>query len=372
MLRNWFGLITLMLALAEVRAADFQPVTLVPGAKAPDFNLPGVDGRNYALQDFAPAKVLVVVFTCNHCPSAQYYEPRLKAFAADYKDKGVALVAIMPNDPKSVRLDELGYTDLGDTFAEMKIRAKDRGFNYPYLFDGETESVAQAYGPVATPHVFVFDASRTLRYVGAFDDAERVTNVKRHYVQEAVEALLNGQEPPVTKTKIVGCSIKWAAKEGTVNSEKEKLEGEPVSVSPIDGDKLKDLRKNDSGKFRLINFWATWCAPCVAEFPEFVTMNRMYRQRDFELITVAVNDPDEEKDVLGFLRKQHASNQNYLFATANRDKLIDAFDPAWQGEVPNTLLIDPDGKIIFHATARIDPIELRRVIVKALNARQPW
>src|SRR6266576_4684356 len=142
----------------QMHAADPVP-TLPLGASAPDFNLPGVDGRNWSLKGFAAAKVLVVIFTCNHCPSAQYYEDRIKQLVTDYKSKGVAVVGIMPNDPKSVRLDELGWTDLSDSFDEMKIRAKERHFNFPYLYDGDTETVARTYGPVATPHAFLFDAS---------------------------------------------------------------------------------------------------------------------------------------------------------------------------------------------------------------------
>src|SRR3954471_17853923 len=164
----WLSFQTLLLG------ADFQPSTLPLGASAPDFKLPGVDGKDHALQDFKSAKLLLIVFTCNHCPSAQYYEPRLKQLAEDFQNRSVALVAIMPNDPKSVRLDELGWTDLSDTFPEMKIRAKDRQYNYPYLYDGDAEAVARQCGPVATPHAFVFDRDRKLRYAGAIDDSERV------------------------------------------------------------------------------------------------------------------------------------------------------------------------------------------------------
>jgi hypothetical protein len=152
MTKRWISvLIISLLHLARLWAADLSFPTLPLGSSAPDFNLPGVDGRNYALKDFAGAKILVILFTCNHCPTAQYYEDRLKQLVVDYRDKGVAMVAISPNDPKSVRLDELGWTDLSDTFAEMKLRAKDKQFNFPYLYDGDTETVSRAYGPVATP-----------------------------------------------------------------------------------------------------------------------------------------------------------------------------------------------------------------------------
>lgn len=359
-------------ALLHLPAADYQPNTLPLGSMAPDFNLPAVDGRNYALKDFANAKVLVVVFTCTHCPTAQYYESRIKQIVVDYRDKGVSLVAIMPNDPKSVRLDELGWTDLSDSFEEMKIRATGRQYNFPYLYDGDTESVARAYGPVATPHAFVFDFQRKLRYVGAIDDSERVQHVERHYLRDAIDALLAGKEPAVTKTKVVGCSVKWAGKADSVKAYMEKLAAEPVSVAPIDADGLKALRQNGSGKFRLVNFWATWCSPCVAEFHEFVTMNRMYRHRDFELVTVAVNRPDEQKEVLEFLKQKQASCTNFIFASTDREKLINAFDPDWQGPVPYTVLISPEGKILYRETDRIDALAVKRAIVQSLNEKKPW
>src|SRR5437660_10392398 len=156
-----------LLAAARISAADAHaPETLPLGALAPDFKLAGVDGKKYSLKDFKKANLLVIVFTCNHCPTAQYYEERLKQIVNDYKKKGVALVAINPNDPKSVRLDELGYTDLSDSFKEMKIRAKYKKFNFPYLYDGDKQQTARAYGPVATPHAFGFDSVRHLWYLG--------------------------------------------------------------------------------------------------------------------------------------------------------------------------------------------------------------
>ena len=139
---------------APVNLRDVPPILKI-GAQAPAFNLPGIDGKLHSLKEYDSSKVLAIVFTCNHCPVAQMYERRIKALVSDYRDRGVALVAIQPNDPKAVRLSEMGHTDVGDTLSEMMIRAEFRHFNFPYLSDGATQAVALKYGPTATPHVFI-------------------------------------------------------------------------------------------------------------------------------------------------------------------------------------------------------------------------
>src|SRR5262245_35921399 len=260
------------------RAAQTEVKTLAVGAAAPDFALPGVDGRVHRLKDFADARVLVVLFTCNHCPTAQAYEGRVIKMHAAYKDRGVALVAIPPNDPRAVRLDELGYTDLSDSLAEMKIRAKDRGFKFPYLYDGETQKTSRAYGALATPHVFVFDAARRLRYNGRIDDGE-VKPVKSHDARNAIDALLAGRAVKGEKTRVFGCSTKWADKREDAERSLAKWDREPVTLERIGEAGVKKLAANDTKKLRVINVWATSCGPCVAELPEFVAMNRMYRRR---------------------------------------------------------------------------------------------
>src|SRR6185436_6641736 len=209
--------------------------TLAIGAKAPDFKLPGVDGKTYTLASFSKAKILMIVFTCNHCPTAQAYEDRIIQITKDYAPKGVSVIAIMPNDPLAVRLDELGWTDMGDTYAEMKLRVKEKKYNFPYLYDGKTQGVSKAYGPVATPHVFIFDKERKLRYQGRIDDVEKPTKTPNTPdARNALDALLADREPPVQTTKVFGCSIKWASKSDWVAEYNEKWAKEPVAVDMID------------------------------------------------------------------------------------------------------------------------------------------
>jgi peroxiredoxin len=348
-------------------AATKKAKTLEIGVKAPDFNLPGVDGKNYKLSSFNKADILVVIFTCNHCPTAQAYEERMKKLAADYKNKGVAVVAISPNDPKAVRLDELGYSDVSDSFEEMKFRAKDKKFNFPYLYDGDKQRVSRAYGPVSTPHVFIFDKERKLRYVGRIDDSEKPKRVKSRDASNAIEALLSGKEVPVKKTRTFGCSIKWSNKRDSVQKAFERWAKEPVSVKMIDADGIRRLVKNDSGKLRLFNVWATWCGPCVVEFDELVTINRMYRGRDFEMITISGDSPDRKDTVLSFLKKKQASTKNYLFNSEDKYELMSAIDTYSPGGIPYTILVKPGGEVLYRHLGLINPLELKKVIVEYLG-----
>jgi len=264
-------LIALIVALVIVTVPAWgaeEIKTLAIGARAPGFALPGVDGKVHKLSDYDQAKVLVIVFTCNHCPTAQAYEGRIKKLAADFKDKGMALVAISPNDPEAVRLDELGYTDVGDSLEDMKIRAKAAQFNFPYLYDGLDQKVSKAYGPVTTPHVFVFDSERKLRFAGRVDNNERDPNkATSHDTRSAIEAVLAGKPVAVETTRTMGCSIKWSDKRDSVKQAFETWAKEPVGIEEIDLEGVKKLVKNDTDKLRLINIWSTACGPASSSFP---------------------------------------------------------------------------------------------------------
>ena len=343
--------------------ADEPHPTLALGSPAPDFSLPGIDGKTHKLSDYASAKVLAIVFTCNHCPTAQLYETRIKKLADDYRGKGVALVAIQPNNPAAIRLDELGYTDVSDSFEDMKIRAAYRHFNFPYLYDGDTQTVARAYGPKATPHVFIFDQDRKLRYEGRVDNSQRESLVKTQDARNAINALLAGKPVPVDHTGVFGCSTKWISKEDSARKELQKIEAEPVSVSLVSADDLKKLRNNGTGKVLLVNFWATWCGPCVHEFPDLETTYRMYHLRDFDMVTVSTNMPDEKAGVLKMLEKQHASGRNLLFGSTDTYAMQAAFDPKWDSPVPFTILLSPDGKVLYRELGEVDILKLRRIIL---------
>jgi peroxiredoxin len=333
------------------------------GSPAPDFALPGVDGKTHRLSEYAGAKILAIVFECNHCPVSQLYEGRIEKLYKEYRSKGVAFVAINPNNPKSIRLNEQGYTDVNDSLAEMKIRTAFRGSEWPYLYDGETQSVSSKFGVVATPHIFLFDQNRRLQYQGRIDDNQREDLVKSQDARNAIEAMLAGRPVALTSTNAFGCTTKWMSKASGVAEEWAKIQAEPVMVDMVGAEDLKTLRANPTGKVLLVSFWSTGCSACVSQFLDLETTYRMYRLRSFDFVTVATNPPTDAPAVMEFLRKQHASSPNKQFASADAASLQSAWGAQWKLGAPFTMVIAPGGKVLYQKEGKLDILELRRVIL---------
>ena len=375
------------IAMAGVSAyAKPEPIkTIALGTQAPDFSLPGVDGKNYALADFSKAKVLALVFTCNHCPDARAARQKVTALHKDYKDKGVAVVAISGNDDKALRLDELGYSVYGDSLEDMKKVAAEEKYGFPYLYDGETQKASKAYGAVATPHVFVFDHERKLQYSGRIDDARRSRkDIGPNYVRQAIDAILAGKEVKQKTTRPFGCSTKWSWKRDSVAKDNARWKALPVTLSDLDAKAAKELAANKTGKLRLINFWSTTCGPCVAEFPDLIDTYRRFQNRPVELITVSADPVKDREKVLKFLKEQQAAlsprtagsvkkegraSNNYIYTAQNLDTLAEAIDAKWNGALPHSVLLAPGGEIIWRHTGQVEAAELRRAIVGYLDKK---
>jgi thiol-disulfide isomerase/thioredoxin len=348
---------------ARVAANKAAHPTLALGSPAPDFALPGVDGKIHKLSDYASSPVLAVVFMCNHCPIAQMYEQRVQQMADNYRNKGVAVVAIQGNAPKAMAIAELDSSDISDTPEEMKIRVQYKHLTYPYLYDGDTQEVTQAFGPQTTPHIFIFDKQRHLRYQGRIDNSYRIEMVKTHDAQNAIDALLANKEVPVTQTGPFGCSTKWKEDTYYLNEETRKIEETPVTVDMATAADLKKLRANDTDHVVLVDFWATWCGSCIVELPDIEKTLHMYNNRDFSLVTVSTNMPDEKPSVMRMLNKMHATSRNLLFASDDTAALQAAFDPKWQSAVPYTVALAPGGKVLYETLGPVDILKLRRAIL---------
>ncbi|MBC7451566.1 MAG: thioredoxin family protein [Cytophagales bacterium] len=202
-------IVTTLLAISALLMASFTsttediPAGYKPGDKATDFKLKNINDKIVSLADYSTAKGFIVVFTCNHCPYAIAYEDRVEAIDKKYASKGYPVIAINPNDAAS-------YPE--DSFENMKVRAKQKGFTFPYLYD-DTQNIAKAYGAQRTPHVYVLEKKGSdliVQYVGAIDDnSQDASAVKVKYLENTVDELLAGKEVSTKETKAIGCSIKW-------------------------------------------------------------------------------------------------------------------------------------------------------------------
>jgi thiol-disulfide isomerase/thioredoxin len=337
--------------------------TLKIGSAAPDFNLIGIDDRMHALAEYADAPVLAIAFISNHCPASQLYEGRIKQIVRDYADKGVKLIAIAPNGPMAVAPRELNYAEVDDSFDSMKIHAAYRQFTFPYLYEGDTQLVAHQYGPKVTPHIFIFDRDRKLRYEGRIDDNMRGNNIKSNDARNALDALVAGKPVPVEHTPVFGCSTKWNSAIAGKQKEMKEWMAKPVTLETVSLDGLKKLRTNPTGKTLMINFWATWCGPCQTEYPELLTTYLWYRSRDFEFISVALNTPDEKTSVQKFLDEHHSAVRNLIIDTDDVYAVQAAFDAKWESGVPFTLVLAPDGRELYRVEGEADVLALRRRIL---------
>jgi thiol-disulfide isomerase/thioredoxin len=336
-------------------AADRSPALAI-GSPAPDFTLPGIDGRTHTLAEYGGSAVLALVFTSNSCPASQRAEAQLAGLQRTYGPKSVALVAVNANNAEAMSLEDLAYTEVGESIDHMKVRAEYRRFDYTYLSDGQSQTLTKQAGVVTLPHAFVFDRGRALQYEGGLDGAGA-----------AIDDLLAGTRVRSSRTPVAGCPVKTLTSPPVPDRALAAFQSAPVKVEPIDADGMKRLRYNGTGKLLMVNFWATWCAPCVTEFPDLETTYRMYARRGLEFVTVSVNDPAERPAVEEFLQKHHASHPNKQFATADVYGLQAAFDPNLPAPVPLTLLLAPNGDVLYQELGASNIPRLRRAILANLK-----
>lgn len=379
--------LTSVLTLSSSVAQQMKPPgfnELQIGDAAPEFRLMGIDDKYWTLDDFSDSKLLMVYFTSNHCPVCHAHDPRLVELVEELKGKSIQVVAINPNSGDGLRVDELGYSKYDDSFEDMKPYAKDEGFTFPYLYDGDTQKTAKAYGCMATPHVFIFDESRKLRYKGRFDNSRfpEAETVKTQDARNAIMELLADKPVTVAVTKPFGCSTKWREKISKVAEDNESWAAADVTLDEIDAAGLAKLVKNDTGKYRLFNVWSTYCIPCLKEFPGLVNVSRRMGLRNFELITISTDLPDDSKKVMKFLDKYRAvlpkrleeslkaegrKSNNYIFTDPDADALMQALDPEWSGPQPHTVLVAPGGKIVFRHNGLIEEKELLDAVLEKMT-----
>jgi len=338
------------------------------GAPAPPFLLPATDGKSYSLENFSEAKVFVVVFTCNHCPTSQAYEDRLISISRDFTARGVAFVAISPNDPLAFRRDELGYSAVDDTFGGMKIRAARKGFPFPYLYDGDEQTVSRAYAPRVTPHVFLFDQDRRLRYSGRIDNAVDKRKVHLQDLRSAIEHVLDGKKIRIPETKVLGCPVKWSEQRKLAAKDLARLNRESASLKGLDDDTFSFLLANKSKLLKLFFVWSPRHIDKDKEFARLVEIHRRYRKRGLDIITITAQNSVDEESVLMFLQRENASFRNY-FREGSPDTLFQKLDARVDGSLPFVMLVEPNGRVTYRHAGSLDSLELKRSILQVLGRR---
>ena len=370
----------------QAKARSYPPYPKVIGLKigdaAPDFKLPGVDGKTHTLAEYKDARILAIVFTCNHCPTSMMYERAIIKLADNYATKGVKLVAISPNDPGALRPDEVAGTVLGDSFEEMKIRAKEMKYPFPYLYDGDTQKTSMAYGATLTPTMFIFDKDRKLRYTGAVEGPPYST-AGGPFARIAVESLLAGKKIAYDSTRPFGCSTKWGFKRRSVDYDTAMWNEKTVGMADIDLPAVKKLVANDTSVLRLICVWSLADAPGRAAFDDLIMLRRIYQHRPLELITVNVDLAGKKKEALAFLTKHHAARPdpsrgapidpkapiNYIFTGKDTSALLTALSAKDKpkAKAPYSAMIIPGGEVIHTQTGKLDPKGLRAQLVKVFQ-----
>jgi thiol-disulfide isomerase/thioredoxin len=322
----------------------------------------GTDGKLHNSLEWKDSTLLVVAFLSNSCTQSQLYEARLNSLIEHYAGKGVNVVAIQSSNPNAFSDQDLAWSDVGENLADMKERATYRKFQFPYLYDGDTGGTASAFGASVAPSVFILDRDRRVRYSGRIDDDPAEGPKTSQDAAAAIDALLAGKPVAVATTPASGCSLRI----GAAQAVKHGPASEPVTVSLATPSVLTALRHNPTGKLLLVNFYATWCGPCVTEFPDLMATNRMYRSRPFSFTTVSSNVPAEQPQVLKFLQKMNASTSNLLYGSDDTYGMQDAFDPELGAAVPVTVLLGPKGEVLYHEQGEIDLMEIRRAILANL------
>jgi hypothetical protein len=349
-------------AVHALSPASEHPLMAI-GTVAPEFSLKGTDDKIHTLAEFSSAKVLVIIFESVHCPVSENYEGRIQKLYDTYHNKGVAFVAIDPNNPSAVRLDELGFTDLTDSPEDMKIRVRERHIPWPFLYDGATQEVVQKFGAVATPHVFIFDADRKLRYEGRIDDNQNPALVVTHDARDAIEALLNGQLVAVSHRPAFGCSTKWLSKAADVQREWAKIVAEPVAVAEASTGELNSLRANVGDNVTVVHFWNLQNKNLTHDFAQLETTYRMYRGRSFSFVTINTDAQGDADKVMEFLKSQHASSRNLRISPADLTAVQNLFESSWGKNEEFTAVIAAGGKIVYSHKGPVDILDLRHAVL---------
>jgi thiol-disulfide isomerase/thioredoxin len=336
----------------------------------PPFRLPGVDGLIYNSTDFRKSELLVIVFLSNHCPTSQIFQHRIIRLAKEYRNKGLAVVAISPNDPEAILPDELSSSALGDTLPEMALRARELQYPFPYLYDGKTQEVATAYGVRVTPHAFLFDKKRKLRYSGRIGDPKNPDREDREELRIAINSLNHGIEPAVVRGLVFGNSIKWIKDRIIAEKTRERFARESVYLKKANIRTLKFVRRNDSKLPKLIYVWSNQDKNNRQELLQLAAIHKIYRKRGLKLVTICVDGNDFTDVAKKLLIETQSSGTNYICSGTEISPVVELRAEEGLETTPFLGLLTSEAKIFYRSTKGLEPLTIKQHIIEVLNLKK--
>ncbi|HEV2664894.1 MAG TPA: redoxin domain-containing protein [Blastocatellia bacterium] len=338
------------------RPAPTQPTV---GQAAPDFTLADLSGKTHSLKDYR-GKTVVVSFISARCPISNAYKDRIRAIADEYAKRGVAFLGVNSNADESLE--------------EMRAYAAKNNLDFTILKD-KGNVVADAYAAERTPKVYVIDGEGVLRYQGRIDNSQNPMMVKRGDLREALSELLAGKPISVAETKALGCLIKRvqdaedaqakASAKTPAKSTASQNSPNVGTLKPADFAKFKDSAR---GKVLVLNFWATWCGPCVAEFPELVALDAKYRDKGVKLVGITADEAEDvQPKVIPFIKKHQVKFDIVRQDTDDPAEMMNQITKDWDGVIPATFVYDKQGNLVYSKFGILDRDLLVAEIEKALK-----
>ena len=350
-------LISMLIVAGLFTSLNGRPAPTSPtvGQPAPDFTLADLSGKTHSLKDYR-GKGVVVGFISARCPISNAYKDRIRAIADEYEKRGVAFLGVNSSADESIE--------------EARAFAAKNNLDFTILKD-EGNVVADAYAAERTPKVYLIDGEGVLRYQGRIDNSQDSRMVKRNDLREALNEMLAGKPVSVAETRALGCMIKRVqdakAAPAKVPAKTTAAQAEPKvgTLKPADFNKFKDSAR---GKVLVLNFWATWCGPCVAEFPELVALDAKYRDKGVKLVGITADDPDDvQPKVIPFIKKQKVKFDIVLQDTEDPQEMFDKINKDWPGVLPATFVYDKQGNLAYSRFGIIDRDQLVAEIEKVLK-----
>lgn len=343
-----FALITALLFLTTASGADRARI----GEPAPDFTLSDTAGRVHSLKSYR-GKIAVLGFLGVACPISNAYNERIRAIVSDFAGQDVAFLGINSNIDEPVQM--------------VREHAAGNQLTFPILKD-EGSRVADIYGAERTPEMFVVDRDGVLRYRGRIDNSQELRRVKRNDLRAALDELMSGKPVTIPEARAFGCLIKRAADAEAINRAEEQAKDFSPKVGRLKPADFAKFKAASLGKVLVINFWATWCGPCVAEFPEFVALDAKYRDKGVKFVGISADEiSDIDSKVIPFIKEQKAMFEMMIQDTDDPEEMIAVVDKEWQGTLPATFIFDKTGKLSYVRYGIIDRDLLIEAIEKAMK-----